>query len=317
VSPFVNLDQVYTLIDNCKQWCAQDRKIKWIITGGEPFLDPNFTQVLELLHSQPFTEQINTISNGSLPLKKYLQAAKFVAGITFSLHFERSTEELNKTIDTIIAVKKQTTVLVSVNVMFLPNRATDIQLAIDKLKKNQVSYIVRLITPVDVEANKIKPYTNSTAKRKHILLKSSSDQSRDRQQFKIKNDETASNNIQNYYSNDELVLVKQLNNATPWQNAGVWADDNTYQEINTDQLVSAGKNRFKNWICYAGVDSVYIDWDGTVFRGMCLNDGPIGHINTDFITTTPTKCQLNHCVCSIDIAVRKAVNVTHLPLITN
>ena len=68
---------MHTLLENCKQWCGTDRKIKWTLTGGEPFIDPNIISVLELLYNQPYTEQINTISNGSLPLKKYLEAAKF------------------------------------------------------------------------------------------------------------------------------------------------------------------------------------------------------------------------------------------------
>ena len=128
----------------------------------------------------------------------------------------------------------------------------------------------------------------------------------------------ASSNIQSYYSSDELLLLEQLNNKISWHNAGTWSDDNSYQEINTDHLVSLGKNNFKNWICYAGVDGIYIDWDGTIYRGMCLNDGPIGHISKDnFITTTATKCNLNLCGCNVDIAIRKASNTTYLKLITS
>ena len=316
VSPFVDMDYVDSLISTCKQWCGADRTIKWLITGGEPYLDPNFLNVLELLHSQTFTEQINTISNGSLPLENYLQSAKFVAGITFSLHFERSADELNKIIKKIIAVKAQTDILVSVNIMFLPGKAYEVQEAIAELKKHQVSYIVRLITPLDEEANKIKSYTNNTVNRKNIILKSAAEQSQHRQQFKDKNDKQAFTNIQNYYSNEELVLIEQLNTKPTWHNMGVWLDNDTYQEFNTDQIVSSGKNSFENWICYAGVDSIYIDWDGTIFRGQCLNDGPIGHVNNNTFVTTPTKCRLKLCQCNIDIPVRKVTDVTYLKLIT-
>jgi molybdenum cofactor biosynthesis enzyme MoaA len=316
VSPFVDMDLVDSLISICKRWCGSDRKIKWSITGGEPYLDPNFLNVLEQLDSQPFTEQINTISNGSLPLEKYLQSAKFVAGITFSLHFERDNDELNKIIKKIIAVKEQTDILVSVNVMFLPGQTTEVQKVVNELDQHRVSYIVRLITPLDEEANKIKSYTNDTADRKNIILKSAAEQSQHRQEFKIKNVTRASTNIQNYYSLDELALIEQLNIKPIWHNIGIWSDDNTYQEVNTDQIVSNGKNSFENWICYAGIDSIYIDWDGTIFRGACLNEGPIGHVrDTDIFETNPTICQLTLCQCNHDIPIRKAANVTYLKLI--
>ena len=318
VSPFVKVDYVRTLIENCKQWCGTDRKIKWTITGGEPFIDPNIIFVFELLHNQPYTEQVNTISNGSLPLEKYLEAAKFVAGITFSLHFERSAAEITKIINKIIAVKKKTNIMISVNIMFLPGLSTRVQTAIAKLKTHNIAYIVRLITPLDTEANKIKSYVNNGTGRKTIILKSTQEQTQLRQQFKSKNDMHALSNIQSYYSDDELLLIEQLNNKISWQNAGIWVDNGDYQEINTDLLVSSGKNNFKNWICYAGVDGIYIDWDGTIYRGACLNDGPIGHINKDnFITTTATKCNLNLCGCNVDIPIRKASNPKYLKLITS
>ena len=318
VSPFVKVDYVHTLLENCKQWCGTDRKIKWTLTGGEPFIDPNIISVLELLYNQPYTEQINTISNGSLPLEKYLEAAKFVAGITFSLHFERSAAEITKTIDKIIAVNQKTDIMISVNIMFVPGLLNRVQTAIAKLKTHNIAYIVRLITPIDTEANKIKSYVNNGTGRKTIILKSTQEQTQLRQQFKSKNDMHSLSNIQSYYSDNELLLIEQLNNKISWQNAGIWVDNGDYQEINTDLLVSSGKNNFKNWICYAGVDGIYIDWDGTIYRGMCLNDGPIGHISKDnFITTTATKCNLNLCGCNVDIAIRKVLNPKYLKLITS
>jgi MoaA/NifB/PqqE/SkfB family radical SAM enzyme len=316
VSPFVDMDQVRVLLNSCQQWCGPERKIKWAITGGEPFLDPNFIQVLELLHSQPYTEQINTISNGSLPLEKYLNAAKFATGITFSLHFERSDLEIEKTIKTIVAVKKQTQAMISVNVMALPGSFKKIQSAITQLEQHGVAYVVRLITPIDKEADKIKSYVDGSNQRKTIILKSIDEQTQHRQLFRNKNDHQALNNIQNYYDDEELMLIEQLNNKKIWQNVGVWLDNGAYQEVNTDQLVSTGKNRFKNWICYAGVDSIYIDWDGTVLRGLCGAGGPIGHINNFTKTSVPVKCHFNVCGCNIDIAVRKASNESHLQLIT-
>ena len=316
VSPFVKLSHVDTLIEACRVWCGTDREIKWSITGGEPFVDPNFLLVLKRLHTQPFTHQINAITNGSLPLDTYIAATDYLAGLTFSLHFERSPDEIARTLDTIVSLRQQTNIMISVNIMFLPGTSDRVLDVIDTLKHNSVSYVVRLIRPIDQEAAQYQPYEG---KSKQALLKSADQQRQLRTQFVVENTVRADSNIQEYYSADEIQLIQQLNTAPNWVNAGIWLQDLTYQEINTDQLVSASRINFKGWTCYAGVDSIYIDWDGTVYRGLCLNDGAMGHIsNADFVqrTTQPTQCGMTRCSCNIDIAARKAVDSDHMALIT-
>jgi molybdenum cofactor biosynthesis enzyme MoaA len=319
VSPFVNVDHVNTLLKSCHEWCGQDRQIKWAITGGEPFIDPNIIDTLKKLRDQPFTHQINITTNGSLPAQIYLNAAKFVDGITFSLHFERSDSEIAKTINTITQVAGQADILVSVNIMFLPGNSDKIQKIIALFKENKISYVVRLITPNDAEAIELKPYTDNGNGKKGVKLKSAKEQRLGRQQFQIENLIRADDNIQTYYSNSELELIKKLNDEPLWQNVGIWLKNSTYEEVNTDQLVSTSRINFIDWICYAGVDSIYIDWDGTIYRGLCLNDGPIGHIsNTTFINSPsePTICQENRCKCNVDIAVRKTVSAKYLKLVS-
>lgn len=317
VSPFVDFNNVENFISQCSTWCNHDRKIKWGFTGGEPFLDPSFLNILKRIHNQTFTEQINTTTNGSLPLSTYIEGSKYLNGITFSLHFDRTDEEINKTIDTIIALKSASNCWISVNVMFLSGNTDRILETVDRLDKNNVSYIVRKITPLAQNADEHLPYEQVDNTRKGIVLKPIDEQGQNRRSWQLLRDSNAEYNISNYYTKEELDLISKLNNAPPWQNIGVWTDTG-YIETNTDYLVANSLNKFKGYTCYSGVDSVYIDWDGTIYRGMCLNDGPIGHIRNGIslsYVTEPTLCQQDQCMCNVDIAVRKCSGQEFLELI--
>ena len=319
VSPFVNLDNVSRFLDFCESHCGSDKQIQWMLTGGEPFLDPNFLTFLKLIRDKTFTKQIDVVSNGTLPLSKYQQAQDYLDGLAISLHFERSDQEINNTVDKIIALSSHKTCYTNVTVMFLPGNTERILPVVERLKFHQIPYTVKKITPIDENYKNIKPYYQSDSGRKSIELKPVELQDKDRETWNILNFENSFNNMENYYSAEESALINAMTEKpNALINAGVWFDDGSYREINTIQLVSAHQNNFKHWTCYAGVDSIYINWDGTIYRGMCTVGGPIGNINTgkDFVLVNPIKCKINQCFCTADIAVRKCSNEINQKLIT-
>lgn len=318
VSPFVAIDKVAGFLDVCEAQCGTSKKIKWMLTGGEPFMDPNILPLLKMLRDRPFTEQVHIVSNGTMPVPLYQQSQEFLDGLAISLHFERSDAEISKTIDTIVALNNNTTCYTSATVMFLPGNTDRVLAAIERLKANNVSYVVQKITPIDQEYSSIKPYDEVGSGRKTIMLKSENEQQRNKEKWSLLNFKNAFDNMEKYYSAEESALIEKLTTGPIWQNAGVWYEDGSYHEINTMQLISTHQNSFKNWTCYAGVDGVYIDWDGTIYRGMCTVGGKIGNINTgkDFTLTEPVRCQINQCFCSVDIAVRKCADHTFTSLIT-
>ena len=58
---------------------------------------------------------------------------------------------------------------------------------------------------------------------------------------------------------------------------------------------------------FVGVDSFQIDFDGLLYRGVCHNDGPIGHISKQInFSNAPTVCKKQWCTSNVDQTVRKA-----------
>jgi len=309
VSPFINVDISNRFIDQLTQ---SKEKIKWNFTGGEPFIDPGFIKIINYIKSVSEPEQINSITNGSLPLKAYQKFQGLVDGITFSIHLERSDKEITETLKKIKTLKNSDpSLMVSVNLMFLPGKITQVKNIIDFFLENEINYVVRKIHPPELD-DKITPAING--RKTHTLLPITPEQ---KINWKQKNDEKRNNNIASYYDQEEIEFLSQANKNPPWKNVGIWYDDGGYQEINSDQLVDKDQHNFLNWVCYAGVDSIYIDYNGYIYRGLCLNDGYIAHISDDTFTISknPTICQRNWCGCNIDIPIRKAKNFSYLNLI--
>lgn len=76
---------------------------------------------------------------------------------------------------------------------------------------------------------------------------------------------------------------------------------------------SLGLNHWKGWWCSAGVRSVYIDFDGNIFRGTCSVGGWYGNVfnvtgftNGEHLTANEwISCTREVCSCGADMAVPK------------
>jgi organic radical activating enzyme len=318
VSPFVDPQQSKQFIDTAISWAdSNNKKIKWSLTGGEPFLDPSLFDIVKTLSDSTTTEQINIITNGSLPLSHYEKFAGLVAGITFSVHLERSTAEIQKIINTMIELTQQQQIFVSCNLMFLPGKQKEIEEIVLQLQQHRVNFVLRRITPdLEVDQESLTPFVAPNKFKKSLELKSVDQQSDNKQQWISLRDQQFTNLSQDYYSDQELEYLTTINTQPVWQNMGVWHGSDQYQEINTDLLKSLRKNQFQNWTCYAGVDSMFVDFDGYIYRGVCREEGRIGHIRdwAGFLTQ-PVTCSRNNCGCNQDIAVRKSRDAESLRLI--
>ena len=306
VSPFVDQHSAMRFADHmCEHMLQADRKIKWSFTGGEPFLDPGMMLLAKHLRQQTCTEQINVVTNGSLPLEVYRHAGKIFDGITFSLHLERSPEEIHSIVDKISEIQECMT---SVNLMFLPGRLDLVQDISARLQQHGINHVVRKILPPVLDPDLV-PYTAKSDQRKAQILDDMTQQVSKKIMWKKYNLGTShTQQIDHYYSLQERNYLENSNQNVGWNNCGVWFEDGSYQELNTDFLVANDLNRFQGWQCYAGVDSLYVDFDGSIYRGMCQNAGAIGHIADvfDLGKIVPTRCQLAQCTCNSDIAVRKS-----------
>lgn len=72
------------------------------------------------------------------------------------------------------------------------------------------------------------------------------------------------------------------------------------------RFIAEKTNRWTGWKCYAGVEQIVIDLDGSIWRGWCKEGGRIGSIYEPFLLDqTPIICQRDFCHCNFDIMCTK------------
>jgi MoaA/NifB/PqqE/SkfB family radical SAM enzyme len=104
------------------------------------------------------------------------------------------------------------------------------------------------------------------------------------------------------YHPDDLNWIKKQE-ATVQGNCVI--DDK--QIIHANDVIKLHLNKYKDWTCNAGIESLMINWDGDVHRATCRVGGSLGNIyeGTFLQPVEPTSCDRNFCTCAADIPVTK------------
>jgi organic radical activating enzyme len=95
---------------------------------------------------------------------------------------------------------------------------------------------------------------------------------------------------------DYSATVHYLDGRTEYA-SGPWAN----------QLISQNGHYFTGWQCDIGVNSLFVQYDGSYRRGNCSQGGYVGRLN-DPVLKWPTEsviCELNFCHCTTDILTPK------------
>lgn len=306
VSPWLDVDLARDMISRLHDHCQQQStSSRWVLTGGEPFIDPGFLPVLQHLRHHSTVMQVNTTTNGSLPTDVYVAAAHCLTSLTFSLHFERSSTELQHVIDAMLAVRDRTSCSVTATVMLLPGTLDQCQAMCHRLSGLTLPFVVRKITP-PAQDPALSPFQQKVNNRKDQLLVDTSTQAQHKIQWIQQTDQHRSQAMDHYYSPREIEWLQQINPGVPWHNMGVWYSDGSYREVNSDHIISQDHNSFRGWTCWAGVDNIYVDHDGRIYRGYCMEGGALGHVSDpDLFAKSPTECSRQWCSCNFDLPVRK------------
>ena len=81
------------------------------------------------------------------------------------------------------------------------------------------------------------------------------------------------------------------------------------QEVfkHSNDIIKEHLNQFKDWTCYAGLESLMINWDGEVHRATCRVGGSLGNIyqETFEVPKDTVTCTRDWCTCSADIPLTK------------
>lgn len=112
------------------------------------------------------------------------------------------------------------------------------------------------------------------------------------------------------YTEEQQIRIKQLvarpiNILTDSPKIIVW-NNGGEQGLNANLIINQGYS-FYNWKCNAGLDGVFIHHEGTIWRGTCLEGGPIGNIlDGNFqLPTCSVTCKKHSCTCVTDMLYSK------------
>ena len=257
----------------------KDKQIRMSITGGEPFVHPHILDILALF---PYygVEECSTITNGSLPLEKYQRALELIDNLIFSWHFEFLRVDHMKHVLSNLNRKQ-----VKVHLMYLPGKLEEIKGVVDWLNENNVKFAIRRIRPMtNLQTGEVnKPYSSG-----------------------MKFAGIQYGGAENYYSQEELDYLKTFDKAgTVGNNCELFTRDTSWFD-NVNTLTKNKWNTFKRWKCMAGIETLMIDNDGSVYRATCKQGGVLGNIDTGFtLQQDPVVCMKQWCNCAADLNTTK------------
>lgn len=84
-------------------------------------------------------------------------------------------------------------------------------------------------------------------------------------------------------------------------------EDGTTAISSAHRFISDKTNDWSGWKCYAGIEQLIVDMDGTIFRGWCKVGDAVGHIDDKDLNLPmePIVCNKTMCHCNFDIMCTK------------
>ena len=122
------------------------------------------------------------------------------------------------------------------------------------------------------------------------------------------------------YTNEQLSYMKNQNEVVKdiicdenfirnnYRGNMIFSNANESKLVRANDLVLNGENNWTGWNCWAGLDSIKIDYFGNIHRSWCKIEPPFGNIhklNEIKWPHTPVLCNVAACRCNVDICTRK------------
>lgn len=255
-------------------------------TGGEPTVWPNFIELVDHIYSKGWKITIST--NGSRSLNWWLENHSKFQGIGFSYHSEfAEPKEFISKVSTIAAQRHILCTLVEV--MMNPFRWERCVEMVETFKNSNPVVPVKAI-PLQPEFGLQQlNITSYTAEQLDYIKQNDID----RQQW-----------WKEYCRSEQFQAIdkKDLDN--------VIAVLETREEsaLDAEYLILHGLANFKGWHCSIGLEQIFINSQGKIYGGTCLQGELIGNIQRSSSLnwpTGPTVCQSVWCGCIPDIRVSK------------
>lgn len=246
------------------------KKIYIEFTGGEVTLYKHFIDICKFCNE--LDVKVGLISNGSRTIRYWEENKNLFDHICLSFHPEFSKPDHFLKVVSLLSDNLRT----HVNVMMSPDHFDMCKTLVEEVVK--VKNISLALQPLIVDFK---------------------DQLYDYSQEQLE------------FINQQDKIIKQIVHDKTFKNYRgsmnrIYPDGNS-KTASAHQFIAFGANDWKDWNCYAGVEQMIVDMDGSVYRGWCKVGGSIGKIwDTDLkFYSEPIICNKEFCHCNFDIMSTK------------
>lgn len=260
---------------------ASATKPLWIqLTGGEPTLYPKFLELVKYMKSKG--AMVRVITNGSRTLRwwKEIREANVLDMIYFTFHSQQNADykHVAEVANLFLDSEAPTIILVT----YVPNSLGYAIEGAAYLTENTGSYISMNAMDLRFTPEEEKQFNSEEFQKALDVYNTAYGKLLD-----IKKPTTIP---------DELLAIPA--------NSTIHYKDGTTETKDVTLMMKLEENKFQDWDCYAGMDTMNID--GTFkYRGGCKRDKTKFEPGNLTFFDKPFKCDVESCYCAMDMITTK------------
>jgi hypothetical protein len=270
---WLDLDKVISVCESIEYQIGKKRKMQILFSGGEPTVWKNFPNLIEHLFKKGWS--LNVITN--LSRSKDWWNELDVKWDCVSASFHPEFVDVDQFIEKCNIIKNKSNIL-CIRVMLHPdkilfNRAISNAF---KIFQNCPEVYIEWIPIIYEFGGAVIPLSPYSDDQNSIISK-----------------------LKPLANGNKQILSSNLKSVV-WENS-------KEEKLNAQFLVKNNLNKFKGWSCSAGLDGIFINSKGEVFRGTCLQGEILGNIQDGFINlpSDPVICEKKTCECLTDVYYSK------------
>lgn len=247
------------------------RLVYFEFTGGEVTLWKHFPELCKYLKSQGAA--VGFISNSSRTMRWWESILPDVDHVCLSFHPEFGNK------DHFLEVVKLTSqqIRTHTNIMMKPEQFNDLYEFATKIAK--IKNISMALQPLLKDfSEEMLPYD---PQQQHILDN----------QYELITKHIVHDKVYPYYRGAMTMVAPNGNRTT----------------LASHRFISLDRNAWSGWNCWAGLEQIIVDKDGSIWRGWCRVGGMIGHVLRENLKLpdAPVLCNKQRCHCNFDIMCTK------------
>lgn len=312
VENLLSFDKFRFGFDNLTKKINKDNIIM-SFTGGEPTLLDSV--LIEMLEYTKDMKQSILLTNGTKSVEYYKECLKYADNIIFSYNMEYTNFTPEQYAD--IKESSKSSGRISVRILYLPGTLKKTNELIRSLKKYNIRFEIRRVRPSYLFSHPDNEYWKNGLLKKGVILKPFDIKSRSSLLFYENGEPNYEIERNGYYSDEDLKFLSEAeslcklnkNNLTVYYEHG-------QKEIQKHEIHLKQLNRFKGWLCWAGMNILKIDYDGTISSGNC-RDITYGNVYEEFeLPKGPIVCPNEWCCSITGMEARKVKNSSYLNKLT-